>query len=392
MKHTFICVVLFSWLLAAGAPPEGNPNIPLKAADAEASRALVGAIRWDAWCGGPVTEQVQQTLGPAKYHHRLPWFAEVKGDNQVRIDGRAPGIMEREIAFAADAGLDFWAFLLYAEGDSMSHALQQYLESPQRDRINFCVILHNGFGVADAAWPKALARLVALLREPGYQRVHGGRPLVFEFQARVAGKFPRERLAEFRRAAQQAGLNPYCVFMGWNPPSDFARASTNGFDAVSAYAFGSDVPTFARLARQVEDGYWKKAAEARVPYIPLVTTGWDKQPRKDHPVSWEKDQAYHRQAVFPAQGAPEEIAAHLKRALGFVHVHPDLCAARTVIVYAWNEHDEGGWLSPTWTPSGQPNTARLDALRPVLRSPPAKPVAGQQSIDQAKGTQNHGIP
>jgi hypothetical protein len=358
-------------LLASGAALHSAdaPNSPLRPASPVQERPLrpsVGAIRWDAWSGGRVTEEVQRTLGPAKYHDRLPWFAEVKGDNQVRIDGSPPEIMDREINFAADAGLDYWAFLLYPESDAMSQALQQYLKSPQRRRLNFCVILHNAFGVPEAAWPRERSRLVSLLKEPGYQTVPGGRPLVFEFQARLDGKFPRQRFAEFRQAAREAGLNPYCVFMGSNPAADFRRESTNGFDAVSAYACASDVASYAELVRQVETGYWQNAARAKVPYVPLVTTGWDKQPRKDHPVSWEKDHSYHRQAVFPAQAAPAEIAAHLERALGFVRAHQDLCAANTVIIYAWNEHDEGGWLSPTWALGGKPNTARLDAIRRVL--------------------------
>jgi hypothetical protein len=222
-----------------------------------------------------------------------------------------------------------------------------------------------------------------LLKEPGYQTVLGGRPLVFEFQARFGGQFPRERFADFRRAAQESGLNPYCVFMGWNPAADFRRESANGFDAVSAYAFGSDVPTFAELVRQVEDDYWQKAAEAKVPCVPLVTTGWDKQPRKENPVSWEKDHGYHRQTVFPATAAPAEVASHLERGLAFVRKHADLCPADALILYAWNEHDEGGWLAPTWTLGGKPNTARLDAIRGVLspgrtngNSSPAKVAPG----------------
>ena len=266
------------------------------------TRPSVGAIRWDAWSGGRVTEQVERTLGPARYHDRLPWFANVTSEHQVRIDGSQPGIMEQEIDFAASAGLDYWPFLLYPESDSMSLALNQYLKSPKRQRLNFCVILHNAFGVPEAAWPRELARVVSLLKEPGYQTILGNRPLVFEFQARPGGQFPRQRFAEFRRAAQAAGLNPYCVFMGWNPAADFARESVNGFDAVSAYALGSDVATFAELARQVEQTCWQQAAAAKVPVIPLVTTGWDKQPRKDHPVSWEKNQSYHQQPRLAGPG------------------------------------------------------------------------------------------
>ena len=326
------------------------------------SRPIVGAIRWDAWTGGEITAQVERTLGPLKYHYRLPWFAEVIGDDKVRIDGSPQEIMDREIAFAADAGLDYWAFLLYEEPSSMSKAIKQYLKSAKRKQINFCVILHNAFGVSAERWPAERDRAVALLKEPGYQTVLGGRPLVYAF-----GTFPTDRLTEFRRAAEKAGLNPYLVYMGWDPAGDFARQFSKGFDAVSAYAHGGAQSSFAQLAQSLENGPWQNAARANVPYVPLVTTGWDKQPRKDHPVSWEKDQDYHRQNVFPSTATPQEIAAHLDHAVTFVQEHSKICVANAIIVYAWNEHDEGGWLAPTWAGTCKPNTDRLDAIRKVLR-------------------------
>lgn len=330
-------------------------------------RPIAGAIRWDAWTGGKITAQVERTLGPKKYNHRMPWFGRVIGENQVRIDGGTQAIMDQEIDFAADAGLDYWAFLLYEEPGSMSRAIKQYLASAMRRKINFCLILHNAFGVSAEQWPKERDRAVALLQEPGYQTVLDGRPLVYAFEVKFQGAFPTARFAEFRQAANKAGLNPYFVFMGWNPAKDFPRESANGFDAVSAYAYGGEQPEFAQLVQALENDYWQNAADANVPYVPLVSTGWDKQPRKDNPVAWEKGHGYHQQTVFTAMARPQEIASHLERALAFVREHPGICVANAVIVYSWNEHDEGGWLVPTWTQSGKPNTERLDAIRSVLR-------------------------
>jgi hypothetical protein len=76
------------------APKVATPPDPAQAllasipppAPRDAARPLVGAIRWDAWTGGWVTETMQKTLGPAKYHERLPWFAAVKGDGQVKTE------------------------------------------------------------------------------------------------------------------------------------------------------------------------------------------------------------------------------------------------------------------------------------------------------------------
>jgi hypothetical protein len=155
--------------------------------------------------------------------------------------------------------------------------------------------------------------------------------------------------------------------MGWDPTRDFKEVKDEGFDAVSAYAMGGDQPSFAGLVESVRQRYWRNAASSGVPYVPLVTTGWDKRPRKDNPVSWEKDHGYHRQEVFPSRATPSEIADHVGDALSFVRSHPRVCPANTVIVYAWNEYDEGGWLAPTRLPDGTPDTSRLDAVRSVLQ-------------------------
>ena len=157
--------------------------------------------------------------------------------------------------------------------------------------------------------------------------------------------------------------------MGWNPTGDYTKVAKKGFDAVSAYAMGGSQPKFADLVKSIETRYWQNAAKSGTPYVPTVTTGWDKWPRKDNHVSWEKGHAYHRQNVFPSRGTPAEIATHLKNALDFVENHPKICKARAIIAYAWNEYDEGGWLAPTRGTDGKPDNSRLEAVRVVLGRP-----------------------
>ena len=345
LAFVLIALMLTGALLGAESPP------------------AVGAIRWDAWSGGGVTAQVERTLGPEKYRDRLPWFAEVLDDARVRINGDTQETADREIHFAASAGLDYWAFVLYPEATEMSRALRRYLDSELRDQLNFCVILHNNIGVGVADWPKEQNRVISLLKEPGYQKTTNGRPLVYLFSANA------DRFQELREAIVAEGLNPYYVYLGWDPVEDYRREKSKGFDAVSAYADGPQVDTFAELTRHVENK-WQRAAEAGIRYIPLVTTGWDKQPRKENPVSWELDHDYHRQAGFPSQAKPPEIAEHLARALQFVDANPAVCEARAILIYAWNEYDEGGWLSPTWQENGEPETSRLRAIQTVLREKP----------------------
>ena len=55
-------------------------------------------------------QAVEASLGQPKYHFRLPWFARVLGEGKVSINGDSQAIMEQEIAYAAQAGLNYWAF------------------------------------------------------------------------------------------------------------------------------------------------------------------------------------------------------------------------------------------------------------------------------------------
>jgi hypothetical protein len=330
-----------------------------------AARPSVGAIRWDAWTGGSVTNQVERTLAPKQYNFRLPWFAEVRQDGTVRIDGGHQNVMDQEIVYAAGAGLDYWAFVNYPDASPTSTSLRHYLSSTERHRLDFCLILHNNFKVPESEWPHERERALALLKEPGYHSVAGGRPLVYLFGVNLDDPKMAWRVAEFYRLASEQGPEPYMVYMGWNPVLDRKMTTPLGFSAVSGYAVASNDPTFAQLVQRAEK-VWQSAATEDVPYVPLVTTGWDKEPRKVNPVSWELDDSYHQQDVFPSVATPDEIASHLARAIDFVRANPYICQAQTIVVYGWNEHDEGGWLCPTWTLQG-PNTDRLDTIRRVLR-------------------------
>ena len=99
--------------------------------DSSTDRVLVGAIRWDAW-HGPASDVgliVEKTLAPAHWHYRLPFYAKVVGENAVEIRGHTRAVMDREIVYAHEAGLDYWAFVVYPEGNALSLGLTCYLSS-----------------------------------------------------------------------------------------------------------------------------------------------------------------------------------------------------------------------------------------------------------------------
>ena len=140
---TLYAIILFLFIAPVITYAETRPSAP-----------TIGAIRWDAWTGGQITKAVEKTLAPTKYQHRLPWFAKVNDDNSVSIDGSPQSVMDQDIKFAADAGLDYWAFLIYPKDYGMSFALKQYLKSKHRKRIDFCMMLHNTLRADSPNWPK----------------------------------------------------------------------------------------------------------------------------------------------------------------------------------------------------------------------------------------------
>jgi hypothetical protein len=97
-----------------------------------------------------------------------------------------------------------------------------------------------------------------------------------------------------------------------------------------------------------------------------VMSGWDRRPRVQNPVSWEKPDDAKAIARYYLPPTPVELAAHLQASLDWCTSHREAADAQGVLIYAWNEIDEGGWLLPSlWPDQG---TERLDAIARVLHA------------------------
>ncbi|OPH84025.1 hypothetical protein [Nitrobacter vulgaris] len=365
--------------LAASLVPPITPIFRRKsfAATAMKPRPLVGAIRWDAWYspGSAPTEAVENSLSPEKYRWRAPFFAKSSAHDPkpFSFPPITPEEMDKEISQAVFAGLDYWAFVAYGSNHPMSKALYQFRASAASDSLRYCLFTElDRWGSRNK--PTTLPQEhIGLMADRNYLRVSGDRPLYFlGFIAPasiernwkgVAGL--KEQIEKFRSSATEAGLaNPYIVLAG-DQNFLMREAKHIGGDATGSYALtiGNGRGSFAELTRVAERG-WNELSNGHLPVVPTVMTGWDRRPRIEHPVPWEKKQK-------PGEGienfftAPtkKELADHLERALGWVTALPLSEQAPVVLIYAWNENDEGGWLMPTLPCQ----TDRLDALRQVLK-------------------------
>jgi hypothetical protein len=306
-------------------------------------KPIVGAIRWDGWYGeGGVVKAVEASLGPPKFHFRLPWFARVMGESKVSINGDSQAIMEQEIGYAAQAGLNYWAFLDYLdEAPGMSIGLNRYLAAKDKKGIRYCLVEEGAR--LDKAGTKAWSRLVEHFRHPDYQTVLDGRPLLCLFaKTKTLGKAEWDDL---KRQTIAAGLKaPYLVLLGWEAEKD---REALGFDAISEYAcagkgYTTDPETYVRLtSHHVREKLWEKWKRERTPCITFATVGWDTRPRQEHPPSWcswvkatpdPTPPAQQKPLIDATTATPGELAAHLGKAIAWTKANRDLNPANAIIL------------------------------------------------------------
>jgi hypothetical protein len=334
------------------------------------SLPVVGAIRWDAWFAG---NDYEKNLAPKQWNNRLPFYAQVASDGNVSVRSDSQEVIDKEIGFAKEAGLDYWAFCYYdAKPDPsvarFNYGLNRYLSSKKKEGMNFCLILQPNYIGSKAEWRKTIQQFVKYFKEPTYQKVASGRPLVFIFDAGSLTKWAgsdegvKEAFEELDRAAINAGLKePYVVAQATSVASDAWLANRFGLDAISAYTLpekGPDVEyPYLDLAR-ANRKFWDESKSTAKQIIPIVNVGWDNRPRRT-----SSEEAVKLRGPWYTLPTPGELAIHLYTAIQWVKNNPESAEANAVIIYAWNESDEGGWLVPTLAEGN----ARLQAVKAALQ-------------------------
>jgi hypothetical protein len=75
--------------------------------------------------------------------------------------------------------------------------------------------------------------------------------------------------------------------------------------------------------------------------MPVVTVGWDKRP-------WEDASDPKTHAVYYPDRTTPQVADFVTRAMRWMDLRPAKAPKeRILLLYAWNEHGEGGYLTPT---------------------------------------------
>jgi hypothetical protein len=322
-------------------------------------------------------KETQRCLAAEPWRYRWPFFTTLDPDGKaLEFNENRVEVIEKEIEYAVHGGLDYWAFTGYPEPSPLSYTLKTFLSCRNRDKIKFSLFLPMwpAYGrIPDAAAEKAYWKyMLRLVKEPNYLKVQKTRPVLFVgfFNNVLAKKVLDEQWPTFTNELAKCGLGkPYLVFCEGSPARAKRYCDMFGGDALSAYAKANGKAkgaSFSELASNAEK-YWEYFEATGKPAVPICMTGWDHRPRVLNPVSWESYQLKKdANKYYYERGTPEEIAAHVGRGVSWYKKHPGKSGSELVLIYAWNEMDEGGWLVPALYPPHGEGAARLDALRKVL--------------------------
>ncbi len=326
------------------ATPENNGPI-----ENRPTQTSVGVIRWDAWVNPSepwdsgnedtrtIGQQMVDSLSPSKYHYRLPFFAQILGTNSITFPDYTQEIFDQEMRYAKEAGIDYFTYCWYGESDVMSTARKLHTTSRYRTDVKMSGIWTIHYLDSDT-----LEELINYLKQEFWFKVDG-RPLVYINSANVTSVYA---INKFRQACIEAGVgNPYLIGLE-NMGCTTDDVKNLGIDAISTYAtYQGGGASYSTLVNKTET-LWNTWKDTGVEVVPFVSTGWNRNPRVANPPSWELDHT-GTENDYTQDGTPEEIAQHLQNAINFNNNNKSQTSANTVLVYAWNEHDEGGWICPT---------------------------------------------
>ena len=340
----------------------------------------LGAIRFDAWYdpANSIDQQCASALSPAAYQFRLPPNATVT-DDVASWPVATQATLDLELSAAVLAGLTFWAFDSYQPDDTLSLALQFYLSSSLRPKLKFCMLgQSSNWGEGGEDQPPLL-RDIAMMTQAGYMTVLDGRPLYLVLDASVAqlDGLPSggvaAAIALVRSRVQAAGgANPYVVWLsgaGLIDYSNIQAAQAVGADAAGAYAMphlnGTTQP-FSSLTSAAETD-WKARIATGFAVVPTAMTGWDQRPLIENPQAFYPISSDTVMQDYYETASGGAIGSHIVDLINTINSNPVACPAQVGLIYAWNELAEGGWLMPTYTPSG-PDIDRVAAVADAIQA------------------------
>jgi len=296
------------------------------------------------------------------------------------FDEASPRWMERQISLATTHGIDVFLFdwYWYSGVKILQRPLEEgFLRATNNAQLKFALMWANhdwknyfpvpkdqppSMLLPSRSSPRDFARLIDYCCEKyfdrsNYWRVDGGLYFgVFEaekFVEQLGGPASaRKVLDRVRQTVSSRGLGKihFAGFPG--APESAASLREAGFDSLTTYnvtASGKaslpDHPldSYADLVDR-HPAFWKEMDTGLLPYMPVVTIGWDPSPRWAADAPFPPTRSDYPYGTLVVSNSPALFSKML--GLAQQHVRDARMRSPGILINAWNEWTEGSALLP----------------------------------------------
>lgn len=326
----------------------------------------IGAINWDAFAEKDAyfTSYAINSLGNEKYSSRLPYYVQKNGE-EYTVPTRTLEEYEKELMYAIEGGIDFFAYCWYPEADGectigkydeglekfkphykkLNYARKLYQQSELNKKIGMCAIVF-----CEKAYAKAdFDELFSAMEQDYYVKVDN-KPLVI-----VYNRYEAEFIDIFKKLAGERGTVPYIAFVD-NVAEACENVDYTKADATTAYSVCYSAENFEAFSNLVNECN-ERRTKFGVSVLPFISAGWNPSPRVERPVPW----CTYRDLPYAEKPTAEEMDKTFADLAKFVENCPQAdtgCA----LVFAWNEFEEGGYLCPTLKSDGSADDSLLKSF------------------------------
>lgn len=355
-------IVLATIVSSLPAAAQVSKSSPSTATSASSTKVKLGAIRWDNWS---LDSPYGQVLADPGLRDRIPYYAERLPDGHLGFPGNTERTLAADVHYAKAAGLDYFIFGYYLESSAwgrdphravaLNRALANFVRLPDKLGIKYALNFNLSFPSRDV--PMVSDAITKAVRGPDYMRANDGSAPVFFFVGTMSTwlkglggeQGAKAALSDLRARVKAAtGRNLYLVALIFNLSESEPVAHRIGFDAASTYATalganGKSLP-YASCAALAQRAWQVETKNGSGGFLPTVTLGWDYRPALRNPQEM-KDRKPNPDWCQPATDA--EWTRQIRGAMTEAANNPRNNRFQSVVLYAWNESSEGGWIQPT---------------------------------------------
>jgi hypothetical protein len=346
--------ILLAGLLFVGCNSSNN-NQPAEIKKRKQT-ITVGVYYFDGWSGkNRHADDPAQPWAKNAPTHFTKRFTEEFADREPIWGWRDDSldIMERQIDIAAENGVDFFLFCWYwreNNGPINTDAINElphhtsmnlYLKAKNKHKVKFALLIanHGGSEIKGTEnWQEAVLYWTQYFKDPQYVTV-SEKPLLVLFGT-GDDAINDEQLASMQMTAKEAGFANGLSITGCG-----GGGKNKTFDYSTHYniKLPHDGTSKERPYIDLMESNRKAWAGTKLqPYIPIVTVGWDNRP-------WEgSDGLGQKESWYYTSRTPNLFREYLESAVEWMDDNPTRTTKeRIVLLYAWNELGEGGYLVPT---------------------------------------------